>query len=128
MEPVRELARVLKTSGLSHLEPTAAQILLTELYDKAFQINQHADPRRPISLVAMNPKENYSVQGRRESLFRQFSMFGIGEKFNISITDFLKCGRDDVDRMVRIAEEDHANKVKKEQELASKMSQLEQGR
>lgn len=121
---MRELARVLKESKQTSLEPIATQILLTELYDQKFGISQHNDPRRPISLVAMNPKENYAVQGRRELLFQQFSMFGVGDKFNISIVDFLKCSRDDVDRMIRIAERDHQEKVKADASLNSQLRQM----
>jgi len=125
---VRELARVLKTSGIPSLDPFATQILLAELYDKKFGINQHEDPNRPISLVAMNPKENYAIQGRRELLFQQFAMFGIGEKFNISIRDFLKCSRDDVDRMIRIAEEGYQEKAKNDAATAARLAALENSR
>lgn len=103
--PVKQLMAALRQTDKKTLTSLESQILLRELYDNAFQIAKHDDPRRPMSLVAMYPKEMVGPYSREYRLYRRFAALRIGELFNISIEQFLQQPRERVELMFQIAED-----------------------
>lgn len=95
----------MRSSGTRTLDSIDAQLLLHELYDRSFEISDHRDLRRPLSLVAMQPKESTGPYSRMMRHYRRFAALRIGELFNISIDEFLNRPREQVEWMYRIAED-----------------------
>lgn len=119
LEPVKELMRAMHLAGKQSLGSIEQQLLLNELYDKTFGISQHSDPTRPLSLVAMQPKETVGPYSREHYLYRRFVNLNIGPIFHLSIEQFLQQPRDKVELMCKVATEKMA-KDGKTQETQNK--------
>ncbi len=105
MLPVKQLMEALRGSGKNTLTSVESQLLLRELYENHFKIAQHNNPARPMSLVAMQPKETIGPYSRMMRLYKRFASLKVGELFHISITEFLELPRERVEMMFEIAEE-----------------------
>ncbi len=116
LRPVKQLSDALRSSEKVALSSYETQILLRELYDQNFQISAHSDPRRPLSLVAMQPKETQGPYSRKYRIYHRFASLNVGELFKISITDFLKLPREEVEMMFTIAEHRTQTKGKEDQD------------
>lgn len=97
--------------------------MLLEAYENSYRIYNHdaASARRPLSSVAMHPKEDYT---RASGLYRRLERFAateIGNKFNISIKEFLSLPREYVELMEEImtaeAEREAPELLRQKQEL-----------
>lgn len=97
--------QALRGSDKRTLGSVDTQILLRELYDNTFGIGDHGHPMRPLSLVALQPKEMIGQYSREFRSMRRFAALRVGELFNISYPDFLQQSRERVEWMFKIAED-----------------------
>jgi hypothetical protein len=105
LAPVKNLMQAMRESGRTTLSSIETQLLLRELYDNHFGIARHDNPARPLSLVALHPKETVGPYSRRDRVYRRFAALGVGDIFKISIKDFLEQPRELVELMFQIAED-----------------------
>ncbi len=104
LSPVKQLAEAVRLSSKKSLTSIETQLMLRELYDQNFGISQHDDPRRPLSIVAMQTKETLGPYSRTYRLYHRFASLNVGDLFKISINDFLNQPRELVEMMFTIAE------------------------
>lgn len=105
LTPVKKLMSVMRETGTRSLDSVDSQLLLRELYDQSFEISQHSEALRPLSVVAMQPKEMIGPYSRRNRVYKRFASLRVGELFNLSIDQFLQHPRDEVELMFQIAED-----------------------
>lgn len=103
--PIKKLMAAMRSADKKTLSSIESQLLLRDLYDNTFQIASHEDARRPMSLVAMQPKETFGPYSRQYRLYRRFAALGVGDLFKLSITEFLQQPREMVELMFQIAED-----------------------
>lgn len=121
--PVKQLISAMRGGDKMTLDSFESQILLRDLYDSNFGIANHADPRRPLSLVAMHQKELTGPYSRQDRLYRRFASLGIGQLFNIGINDFLNQPRELVELMFQIAEDKAALDHRDNKEIQRKLDE-----
>ena len=120
MEAMRE-------SGRSTLSSIETQLLLRELYDNHFGIARHDNPARPLSLVALHPKETVGPYSRRDRVYRRFAALGVGDIFKMSIKEFLGHSRDEVELMFQIAEDKSVLEDRKNSDIQRSLDQAMNG-
>lgn len=94
----------LRSADRKDLDSIGTQILLREQYDKVFQIAEHNDPLRPLSLVAKHAKEDLTHRDTTTRMMRRFGALKIRDLFGISWPEFIQQTRADVERMFEVAE------------------------
>lgn len=115
--------RAMQESGRATINSIESQLLLRELYDSHFQITKHDNPKRPLSLVALHPKETVGIYSRQQRLFRRFAALNVGSLFNISIERFLEQPRELVELMFEIAEDKTVQEDRKNAEVRRSLEQ-----
>lgn len=125
--PVKQLMGAMKQMGSTTISSIDAQLLLRELYDQNFQISAHADPRRPLSLVAKHTKELVNPYTRQYRLYRRFAALRVGDLFNISINDFMQQPRELVELMFQIAEDKTVTEDRQNASMNRKLEEAMRG-
>ena len=97
--------RAMRDAGRTTLTSIESQLLLRELYDKHFAIATHDNPSRPLSLVALHPKETVGPYSAMRRILKRYADLNIGNIFNISFKDFIDQPRELVEYMFEIAED-----------------------
>lgn len=93
------------------LDSISAKLLLLEAYETMYRIynhenaplNERGDPIRPLALVAMHPQENDTNYSSLHRLIARYALHDIGDKFKISITEFLRLPHEITDLLFRIS-------------------------
>ena len=119
--PVKQLMAAMRGTDKLTLDSFESQLLLRDLYETNFRIANHADPNRPMSLVAKQPKETLGPYSRERRLFHRFASLGVGELFKISVTEFLNQPRERVEMMFEIAEEKAAADARENSHVQRKL-------
>lgn len=92
------------------LDSMEVQLVMREEYETAFGIFNHDDPNkdktRPLALVAMHQKEQYGPYSRLHQTIRRYRHHDIGEKFKLSLNDFLELPRDMIELLFEISVEE----------------------
>ena len=123
LTPIKQVSAALRGSEKKSLGSYETQLLLRELYDQNFQIADHNNNSRPMSLVAMQTKETQGPYSRTYRLYQRFASLDVGGLFKLSITEFLAHTREEVEMMFTIAE--HHAQTKGQQDSAT-LGRIEQ--
>lgn len=95
------------TGGLDDSYQT--QLVLREMYETQYGIFNHEDPihmrERPLSLVALHPKENTTKWSRLYQTIRRYDLHDIHAKFGLSLPEFLELPRDIVELLFELSTE-----------------------
>lgn len=99
-----------------------------DLYEDRFNIFPHLSgvKGRPLASVAFHPAENVLKDSMLEEAMRTYVQKGIGEKFKLSLLEFLNLPMDYVGLLLQISDEKgteaaaELEALKKQLELASK--------
>ncbi len=85
------------------------QLVLREMYETQYGIFNHDDPinerERPLSIVALHPKENWTKWSRLYRTIRRYDFHDIKGKFGLSLTEFLELPREIVELLFEISAE-----------------------
>lgn len=127
LRPVKQLMEAIRETDKKTLSSVESQILLRELYDSNFQIAQHGDVRRPLSLVSMQTKETIGPFSREFRVYRRFAALRVGELFNISVNEFLQLPREKVEMMFQIAEDKTLVEDRNQSEIQKSLDQAMKG-
>lgn len=93
------------------IDSISAKLMLLEAYETMYQIynheaeqlNERGDPIRPLALVAMHSKENDTNYSSMHRLIARYALHDIGDKFKLSLTEFLDLPHEITDLLFRIA-------------------------
>jgi hypothetical protein len=80
---------------------------MREAYEQTYKIYDHENlsERRPLSIVAMHPKENTFAYGSMARIFYKYHELEIEKHWHLSIGEFLNYPREYVDLMCKISTE-----------------------
>ena len=82
--------------------------LLAEMYNDVFDIADLDDDNNPLALVAYNGKDGLHELGPIYSRIRDYRLYGINERYNLNLKDFLNMPRHITDRIIEDAKLDIA--------------------
>lgn len=77
------------------LDGYSASIVTLEAYDETYGIADYSydDPRNPMALIAMHPKEDYLTNGRMERTIKSYAKYRVLKHYGISLLEFLDLPR-----------------------------------
>lgn len=64
-------------------------MLLLETYEETYDIHQHDDINRPLSLIAHHDTEDYQKNSLEYQILKRFAVNRVGKHFNVSLGDYL---------------------------------------
>ena len=82
--------------------------LLAEMYNDVFDIADLDDDNNRLALVAYNAKDGLHELGPIYSRIRDYRLYGINERYNLNLKDFLNMPRHITDRIIEDAKLDIA--------------------
>jgi hypothetical protein len=125
--PIEDLLRRAKV-----LDSRTAQLLMREAYEQHYGLfdHEHLSEMRPLSLVAMHPKENTSAYSALYRMAYKYQQYDILKKWGLNYQEFLSLPREQVELIFKISGEQlsiekpiieaAANEMKKLQQQATK--------
>lgn len=127
--PVKALMGAMTGLSKKSLDSYESQIILRGLYDKLYGIADHDSfgDNRPMSLVALYPKETVSPYSTLARNLRRFAALRIGELFNMSATDFFNQPRDICEMMFSIAEDKTLMEERETNQINQQMAKAMRG-
>lgn len=90
------------------MDSITAKLILIDAYETTYGIYNHADEAankgRPLGLIAMHPKEDFSTHSALYNTIRRFKKYKVGnqDNFNISLIEFLQLPKDISDLVLDI--------------------------
>lgn len=96
-----------------------SEMALAEVYEETYRIAEHSDPRRPMSLVAMNPTEDNSQHDLLYRTLFEFANYELHKVFQISLFQYLECPPYVQRTMIEIA-------VKRAEAMSGKLKNIEE--
>ena len=87
------------------VDSITAQLLIMEEYDQHHGIFDHNREDRPMALMAMHPKEQYTYFGPRAQKMARFMFYNLTERFGLSWTEFIQQTRSDCEIQLALAAE-----------------------
>lgn len=82
--------------------------LVAEMYNDVFDIADLDDDSNPLALVSYTPVDGLHELGPIYSRIRDYRLYGINERYNLNLKDFLNMPRHITDRIIEDAKLDIA--------------------
>lgn len=89
-----------------NIDSITAKILLRHSYETMYEIFNHDGPQaaaRPLALVAMHPKENYSEYSKLYRTIWRFQHHNVKEMFGLNLVEFLNLPHELVELLFKIS-------------------------
>lgn len=112
---------------IEKVDSITARLILLDAYETTYGIYNHADEManrdRPLALIAMHPKEDFSTHSALYNTIRRFRKYKVGhpDNFNMSLTEFLELPKDISDFLMDIMASEAAEEAARLQEQIKNM-------
>lgn len=92
-ESPKELDKLLQADVT--LDGYAAAIVSMEAYDETYGIADYSydDPSKPLALIAMHPKEDFTTGGPMERTIKDYRVHKVHKHYAMSLLEFLELPR-----------------------------------
>ena len=87
------------------MDSITSQLMIIEEYDQQYGIYDHNREDRPLALMAMHPKEQYTYFGPRAQKMARFMFYNLTERFGLSWAEFIQQTRADCELQLALAAE-----------------------